>query len=170
MVKRSTNWERDEVISAVDLGRVYSRELSIGTVYRQVGDAVFGNDELLRKGRTEVPARTRYEYKQRGKSDADNLLGEFGKDHHDQEQFYRVDETGTYIVQFAETLSVPDNHVGYVAPKESLVSIGVRMDGTFVGPDESSTGAHLYIEDKAVMLSENAEIAELVVWVPGTEE
>lgn len=170
MVRRSSDWTTEDVISAVDLGRVYSRELSIGTLYRQDGDAVFGREKLLREDRTEVPCHTRYEYEQRGRSEVSGLLAEFGEDQYSQKQFYRLDDDGTFIVQFEEELSVPDNHVGYVAPKESLVSIGVRMDGTYVGPEETTTGAHLYLEDKMVLLSEDARIAELVVWVPGTEE
>jgi len=166
MVHRSTDWVDERVPGSDDLGRPYSRELTIGRLYRQRGDAVLAGGETMREKRKEVEPRTWYEYRQHGRSEADTLLQRFGEDRSSNRKFYRLDDEDAYIVRFEERTEVPDGRVGYVAPKEALLSVGVQMYGSFVGADEPRTGAMLYLDDKVALLGEDEAIAELVVWDP----
>ncbi|PSQ18578.1 hypothetical protein BRD00_04630 [Halobacteriales archaeon QS_8_69_26] len=166
MVHRSTDWIGEHVPGSDALGRPYSEELTIGRLYRQRGDAVLASGETMREKRSEIDPKTWYEYRQHGRSDADTLLQRFGEDRSSNRRFYRLDDEDAFIVRFEEDTRVPEGHVGYVAPKESLLSIGVHMHGSFVGADEPMTGGMLYLEDKVALVGEDAAIAELVVWEP----
>lgn len=166
MVHRSTDWVEEQVPGSDALGRGYSKELTIGRLYRQRGDAVLAAGETMREKRSEIDPKTWYEFRQQGRSDADTLLQRFGEDRSSGRKFYRLDDEDPFIARFEEGTRVPPGHVGYVAPKESLLSIGVHMHGSFVGPDEPMTGAMLYLDDKVAVVGEDAAVAELVVWEP----
>lgn len=166
MVHRSTDWVEEAVPDSDALGRTYSKELTIGRLYRQRGDAVLASDETMREKRSEIEPKTWYQYRQHGRSDADTLLQRFGEDRSSGRKFYRLDDEDAFIVRFDEETDVPEGQVGYVAPKESLLSIGVQMHGSFVGPGEPMTGAMLFLEDKVAVIAEDAPIGELVVWEP----
>lgn len=166
MVHRSTDWVDEQVPGSAALGRHYSKELTIGRLYRQRGDAVLAGGETMREKRSEVQPRTWYQYRQQGKSDADTLLQRFGEDRSSDRKFYRLDDDHAYIVRFDEPTDVPEGKVGYVAPKEALLSVGVQMHGSFVGPNEPRTGAMLFLEDKVALVGEDESVAEFVVWDP----
>jgi len=165
MVFRSGSFV-EERLDIEGVGREYSKNLSIDTISRQRGDAVVGSDGVVRRERSELSRRTRHHYKQRAKEDADKLLREAGVDVDADEQFYRLNDDESYYVEFAEEVDVPDGHVGLVFPRENLLGAGVRLHSTYVGPGQDECEALLTIEERFVLVSAGAEIAELVVIEP----
>jgi len=162
MVIRSGNFI-EERLRLSDTGRTYSRNLSIDTIYRQRGDAVVGSGGVVRRQRSELSKRTRHHYKQRAREDADALLREAGVDVDDEEEFYRLEDDETYYVEFAEEIDVPPDHVGLTFPRENLLRSGVKLHSSYMGPAEDTGEALLSLEDRFVLISAGAEIAEVVV-------
>lgn len=160
MVQRTGNFTQEQV-PAND--RLKSQPLSIEAVYRQGGNAVVGDEGLLRRERSEVQPRSRRELQQRAKEDAVDLLGRVGMDPHSQERFYLVDEDDTYFLEFSETVIVPAEHVGLIQPRGTLMKSGAMLETTFVDPDMETVEAQVYVDDGLVLLAEDATVAELVV-------
>lgn len=165
MVIRSGKFveERLEIDAA---RREYSTNLSIDTIYRQRGDAVVGSAGVVRRERSELSRRTRRHYQQRGRDDAEALLREAGVEARSEEEFFRLNDEETYYVEFAEELDVPEGHVGLVFPRENLLRAGVRMHTSYVGPGQDECEALVTLEDRFVLVSAGAEVAELVVVRP----
>lgn len=160
MVNRTGNFVQDRVPTA---GGYPSLPLSVAAVYRQRGDAVVGDGGLLRRERSEVPPRSRYEFEQRAHEDAVDLLGRLGIDADGDERFYRIDEEDTYFVEFGQSVNVPSGHVGVVRPRETFRRAGALMETSFVAPDQGTVEAHVFVEDAFLLFAEGATVAELVV-------
>lgn len=160
MVQRSGNFVQDRVPASE---RLQSQPLSIAAVYKQTGNAVVGDEGLLRRERSEVDPYSRREFEQRAKSDAVDILGRLGMDRSSTERFYRIGDDDSYFVEFGESVVVPDGHVGIVRPRDSLRRSGLLMQSGFVAPGQEDVEAHLFVEDSLVLLAAGSTIAELVV-------
>lgn len=165
MVIRSSRFV-EERLDLDEAGRTYSKNLSIDTIYRQRGDAVVGSVGVVRRERSELTTHTRNHYQQRAHEDADDLLREAGVGRDSDEQFYRLNDEDTFYVEFEEEIDVPEGHVGLIFPRENLLRAGVLMHTTYMGPGEASAEALLMLEDRFVLISAGAEIAEMVVIEP----
>ena len=160
MVQRTGTFVQDRVPAGETLR---SQPLSVAAVHKQTGNAVVGDEGLLRRERTAVDAYSRREFEQRAQSDAVDILGRLGVDRTSQQRFYRVDDEDSYFVEFAESVAIPDGHVGIVRPRDSLRRSGVLMETAFVEPGQSEVESHVFVEDRFVLLAEAATVAELVV-------
>lgn len=156
----------EERLALDEAGRTYSKNLSIDAIYRQRGDAVVGSAGVVRRERSELSTHTRNHYQQRAHEDADALLSEAGVGRNSEEQFYRLNDEDTFYVEFAEDIDVPEDHVGLIFPRENLLRAGVLMHTTYMGPGEETAEALLMLEDRFVLVSEGAEIAEMIVVEP----
>jgi deoxycytidine triphosphate deaminase len=160
MVQRTGNFTQERVPVS---DRLKSQPLSIEAVYRQGGNAVVGDEGLLRRERSEVEPRSRREFQQRAKEDAVDLLGKVGIDPHSRERFYLVDEDDNYFVEFTESVIVPTEHVGLIQPRGTLMKSGAMLETTFVEPEQEDVMAQVFVDDGLVLLAEDATVAELVV-------
>lgn len=160
MVFRSGNFAQERVPHAATEA---VRTLTIESLYRQRGDAVVGDEGLLRRERGEVEPYSRREFEQRAQEDAVELLGRLGLDRTSSERFYRIDDEDSYFVEFAEPIDVPAGHVGLVRPRDTLRRAGVIIETAFVGPEDETVEALALLEDAFVLVAENAAVAELVV-------
>lgn len=160
MVQRTGNFMQERVPAS---DRLKSQPLSIETVYRQGGNAVVGDEGLLRRERSEVDPRSRREFQQRAKEDAVDLLGKVGVDPTSRERFYRIDEDDNYFLEFNESVIVPTEHVGLIQPRGTLMKSGVILETTFVDPEGDDVEAQVFVDDGLVLLAEDATVAELVV-------
>lgn len=161
MVIRAGNFVKERLDGAAE--RSYTRGLSIQSIARQRGDAVVGAQGVVRSRRTELPTHTRYDFDQHAQQDADTLLGEAGLEPDSDTEFYRLDDGDVYVVEFAEDPAIPVGSIGYVTPQANVLECGVLMHATAVGPDDDAARAVLSLEDRFVLVEEDAEIAELVV-------
>lgn len=160
MVQRSGNWVQDRVPASDAL---QSQALSIASVYKQSGSAVVGDEGLLRRERTEVDPYSRREFEQRAQSDAVDILGKLGMDRSSTERFFRIGDEDSYFVEFEQSVVVPEGHVGIVRPRDSLRRSGVLLETASVGPGQEDVEAHAFVEDRFVLLAEDATVAEMVV-------
>lgn len=160
MVQRSGNWVQDHVPASKTLR---SQALSIAAVHKQSGSAVVGDEGLLRRERTAVDPYSRREYEQRAQEDAVDILGKLGMERTSSERFYRIGDEDSYFVEFEQSVVVPEGHVGIVQPRDSLLRSGVLLETAFVEPGQEDVEAQLFIEDRFVLLAEDATVAELVV-------
>lgn len=166
MVIRMNDYVEERLPGPASAGRVHSRELSPGTVYRQDGYAVVGSSGLLRQERVELNTHRRSFYEKRGHSDASTLLGEAGVADDSDREFYRLTDEHTYYVEFEETLSVPEGKVGFVVPQENLLRAGVMSHASPVGAEEETAEALLHVKANNVLIDREAGIGELVVVEP----
>lgn len=160
MVNRSGNFVQAHLPASETLT---SQSLSVEAVYRQRGDAVVGDEGLLHRERSEVTPRSRREFKQRAKEDAVDVLRRLGIDPSSSERFYLVTDEDSYFVEFSEPSPVPEGYVGIVRPRETLRRSGVMVETSFVDPDQETIEMGVFVEDRSVLLAEDAAIAELVV-------
>jgi deoxycytidine triphosphate deaminase len=160
MVQRTGNFVQDRVPASETL---QSQALSIDAVYKQSGNAVVGDEGLLRRERTEVDPYGCREFEQRAQSDAVDILGKLGMDRTSTERFYRIGDEDSYFVEFEESVIVPDGHVGVVRPRGTLRRSGVLMETAYVEPGQEDIEAHVFVEDRFVLLAEEATVAEMVV-------
>lgn len=163
MVIRMNDYVEERLLGPAVAGREHSQELSPGAVYRQDGYAVVGSSGLLRQERAAVNTHTRDYYEKRGQADASTLLGEAGVEEGSEMSFYRLTDEHTYYVEFAETPTVPDGHVGLVLPQENLLRAGVMSHAAPVGPEEDAAEALLHVKANNVLVDSEASVAELVV-------
>ncbi|MFB6086539.1 MAG: deoxyuridine 5'-triphosphate nucleotidohydrolase [Halodesulfurarchaeum sp.] len=75
---------------------------------------------------------------------------------------YRLDPGG-YVLQYAETVSIPEEHVGFLLPRSSLMRNGVMLntavwDAGYTGRGEGLLQVHHEIE-----LERGARVAQLVL-------
>lgn len=166
MVIRMNDYVEERMPGPASAGRVRSRELSPGTIYRQDGYAVVGSSGLLRQDRVELNTHRRDFYEKRGHSDASTLLGEAGVADDSDREFYRLTDEHTYYVEFDEDLAVPEGHVGLVLPQENLLRAGVMSHASPIGPEENVAEALLHVKSNNVLVDREAGIAELVVVDP----
>jgi deoxycytidine triphosphate deaminase len=160
MVHRSGNFVQDRVPESEDL---QSQALSIEAVHKQRGNAVVGDEGLLRRERSTVDAYSRREYEQRAQSDAVDILGRLGMDRSSTERFYRIGDEDSYFIEFAESVIVPEGHVGVVRPRDTLRRSGLLLETAFVEPGQEDVETHVFVEDRFVLLAEDATVAEMVV-------
>ena len=160
MVQRSGTFVQDRVPASETL---QSQALSIATVHKQTGNAVVGDEGLLRRERTEVDPYSRREYEQRAQSDAVDVLGRLGMDRSSTQQFYRIGDEDSFFIEFEESVIVPEGYVGIVRPRDTLRRAGVLMESAFVDPGQEDVEAHVFVEDRFVLLAEDATVAEMVV-------
>jgi hypothetical protein len=160
MVQRSGSYVRDS-LSTPGAGR--GDALSIGSVYSQPGAAIVASSEAFRPERKPHEALTRRELKTRGHNDADSLLMQAGVDGRSHDRFYRLEEDTTYVVEFAESVTVPKGGIGLVRPTETLRTAGVLLDADLVQPGQTDVEATLHVTDQFSVLAAGAAIAELVV-------
>lgn len=160
MVNRTGNFVQSRVPASETLK---SRSLSIETVYRQRGDVVVGDEGLFHRERSVVEPRSRREFEQRAKEDAVDVLGRLGMGPSSTERFYRIGDEACYFVEFGESVTVPEEHVGIVRSRETLRCSGALMEAAFVDPGQETIEAGLYVDDQFVLLAEDATLAELVV-------
>lgn len=166
MVRRSGNYIQDSFPGTVS---DRAGALSVGRVFSQPGETVVGESGVLRPERSELEPLRRRELDQRGYEDADGLLKRAGLGPRSPERFYRLEEGTTYVVEFAESPTVPDGGVGILEPSENLRSANVIMTASFVGPDHGPIEASLKVDDQFALVAEDAAIAELIV-VPTAEK
>lgn len=160
MVNRSGNFEQAHLPASE---RLTSKSLSIEAVYRQRGDAVVGDEGLLHRERSEVTPRSRREFQQRAKEDAVEVLRRLGIDPSSAERFFLVTDEDSYFVEFSESAPVPEGYVGVVRPRETLRRSGAMVETSFVDPDQETVEMGVFVEDRSVLLAEDAAVAELVV-------
>lgn len=160
MVNRTGNFVQSRVPASDTLK---SRSLSIGTVYRQRGDVVVGDEGLFHRERSAVEPRSRREFEQRAKEDAVDVLGRLGMGPSSLERFYRIGDEDTYFVEFSESVTVPEDHVGIVRSRETLRRSGALMETAFVDPGQETVEVAVYVDDQFVLLAEDATVAEVVV-------
>jgi hypothetical protein len=160
MVRRSGSYVQDRYDSpAAGL----AQPLSIDAVYSQHGETVIGDRGVFRPEPAELEPLRRREFSQRGQEDADSLLSRVGLDPDATERFYRLDDEGTYVVEFAEAPAVPDGGVGLVRPRGPLRDGGVVTNAGFVAPDDDAVEATLLVNEGFSLLAAGAVVAELQV-------
>lgn len=160
MVNRTGNFVQDRIPASEKLR---SRSLSVAAVERQRGDAVVGDEGLLHRERSSVTPRSRREFEQRAKEDAVEVLRRLGIEPSSSQRFYRVDDEGSYFVQFEESVTVPEGHVGLVRPRDGLRRSGALVETTFLSPGTSRVEVGLFVDDQVILLAEDATLAEVVV-------
>lgn len=166
MVIRMNEYVKERVSGPESLGRTFSRELSIDTVYRQGGHAVVGSEGLLHQERSELPTHGRNYYEKRGHSDANTLLEEVGVPADSDREFYRLSEDEIYYVVFQDEIDIPDGKFGLIAPQETLLRAGIMMHTSLIGSDEDTAEALIAVEENSVLLQDSSTVAELVVLDP----
>lgn len=110
-------------------------DLTLGSIYTQdtPGEITVSGKEI--GDRTELPP------------DADNM--------------YCLDP-GAYIVQYAEKLVIPDNHVGFVYPRSSLIRNGAMLHTAVWDAGYEGRGEGLLIVHNTIQLEKNARIGQIV--------
>lgn len=71
-------------------------------------------------------------------------------------------DSGSYIVQYGETISIPENHLGFVYPRSSLLRNSCMVntavwDAGYTGKGEGLLQAH-----EPIQIEKNARIAQIV--------
>jgi len=160
MVRRSGSYVQDRYGSP---SSGLAQPLSIGAVYSQRGETVVGDRGVFRPEPSELQPLRRREFSQRGQEDADALLSRVGLDPDATERFYRLDDAGTYVVEFEEAPAVPEGGLGLVRPREPLRDGGVVMNAGFVGPDDDAVEATMLVSGEFSLLAAGAVVAELQV-------
>ena len=160
MVRRSGTYVEDRFPTS---GTKETLPLSIDTLYSQHGEAVVGENGVLRPERKKLEPRTRRQFSTMGQGDADALLQKLGLSPTSDKRFYRIDENGAYMVTFNERVKIPDGHLGIVKPRENLRATGVLLNASYVEPGDNVVDATLFIEDQFGLLAEGTAIADLAV-------
>ena len=75
---------------------------------------------------------------------------------------YRLDPGG-YVVQYAERLRVPDDHVGFVLPRSSLLRNGATLETAVWDAGYEGRGEGLLQVNHPIELRETARIGQFVV-------
>jgi deoxycytidine triphosphate deaminase len=122
-------------------------DLTLGAVFEQVGAGRIG-----REGKT-VGERREVEPTAVADGDDDRLTGD---------SVYRL-EPGGYVVRYAEEVRIPEEHVGFLYPRSSLLRNGCMLntavwDAGYEGRGEGLLEVHHEIE-----LEPGARIAQLVI-------
>lgn len=166
VVEKGEFVKREVLKNAVpdDAVHQYGVELTVGTIYRHSDGTVLTDDDYYREELTEVPTHTRYDYKQRGRDEADGLLREYGIGPRNKEdEFYWLDDDKTYIIEFAQDIDIPDNHIGLLLPRDDLLRVGATLFSGLVEPHEDNDEYLLYV-DNDLVLKDGARIGDLIVF------
>lgn len=79
-------------------------------------------------------------------------------------EFYSVEPFKSYIVRYNETISVPDDCMGLVMPRSSLMRCGATMASAWWDPGYSGKGVGLLfvLNPFGVKIYRNSRIAQIV--------
>jgi len=72
-------------------------------------------------------------------------------------------EPGGYIVQYADTVSIPEEHIGFIYPRSSLLRNSCMLDTAVWDAGYEGNGEGLLEVYHPVELEEGARIAQLVL-------
>jgi dUTP pyrophosphatase len=115
-------------------------DLTLGTVYEQVEPGHIG-----REGKTVGERR-----------ELDTVEGETGV------ATYRL-EPGGYVVQYAERIRIPEEHVGFLYPRSSLLRNSCMLDTAVWDAGYEGRGEGLLEVHHEIELEQGARIAQLVL-------
>jgi len=127
-------------------------DLRLGAVFEQVEPGRIGTD-----GKT-VGERREIEPENGGEADADGTDGEADVD----EAVYRLDPGG-YVVRYADTVRIPEGHVGFLYPRSSLLRNSCMLDTAVWDAGYEGQGEGLLEVYHPVELERGARIAQLVL-------
>lgn len=77
-------------------------------------------------------------------------------------QAYRLDPGG-YVLEYAEPVTIPDGHVGFVLPRSSLMRNGAMLNTAVWDAGYSGRGEGLLQVHNPLTLEEGARVAQLVL-------
>jgi deoxycytidine triphosphate deaminase len=75
---------------------------------------------------------------------------------------YRLDPGG-YVLQYAETVSIPEEHVGFVLPRSSLMRNGAMLNTAVWDAGYEGRGEGLLQVHNELVLETGARVAQLVL-------
>lgn len=79
----------------------------------------------------------------------------------DDNDMYHLDP-GAYIIKYGEQLSIPDNHVGFVYPRSSLIRNGSMLHTAVWDAGYTGRGEGLLIVHTPITLQRHARIGQIV--------
>jgi dUTP pyrophosphatase len=80
----------------------------------------------------------------------------------DGETVYHL-QPGGYVLQYAETISIPDGHVGFVYPRSSLMRNSCMLDTAVWDAGYTGKGEGLLEVHHDIELEQGARVAQLVL-------
>jgi dUTP pyrophosphatase len=138
-------------------------DLRLGAVFEQVEPGRIGTDGKTVGERREVePVNESGDDADEAddETDADEANGE--TDAEDGTDVYRLDPGG-YVVRYADTVRIPDGHVGFLYPRSSLLRNSCMLDTAVWDAGYEGVGEGLLEVYHPVELERDARIAQLVL-------
>ena len=112
-------------------------DLAVGTIYRQTGPAVIGANDYEKPERNEAP-----------------LVDVNGSPH------YKL-PPGAYTVVYNEKIRIPENHVGFVAPRSRIMRSGGTIISAYWDAGYEGFGEGLLITHSDMYIDLEARIAQM---------
>ncbi|AAG20618.1 MULTISPECIES: deoxyuridine 5'-triphosphate nucleotidohydrolase [Halobacterium] len=72
-------------------------------------------------------------------------------------------QPGTYILQYAETITIPENHVGFVYPRSSLMRNSCMLHSAVWDAGYTGRGEGLFEVHHEITIARGARVAQLVL-------
>lgn len=137
-------------------------DISIDDIFRVTEPSILTNDDYMKGDRASVPAHTRREFDQRSHYDAIEALRKFGVAPDSRDEFYYLEEGEMYGVEYHETISIPDNHMGLIFPRSRLLRCGVTLFTGIWDPGYEGKGAGALLVDNDVVMAKDMRVGQLV--------
>lgn len=80
----------------------------------------------------------------------------------DDDDMYLL-EPGTYIVEYADTISIPDDSIGFVYPRSSLIRNSAMLHTAVWDAGYTGKGEGLLVVHKAIALEQGARIGQIAL-------
>jgi len=138
-----------DALGGVDAEQVQPNgvDLRLGAVFEQISPGRIGTDGKVIGERRELSPEA-------GGSSTDSSA--------DDTDLYRLDPGG-YVVQYADTVRIPEGHVGFLYPRSSLLRNSCMLDTAVWDAGYEGRGEGLLEVYHPVELERGARIAQLVL-------
>jgi hypothetical protein len=137
--------------------------LTVDQIASRSGAAVLAVDDADEGAHTALPFNTRFEFDQQGAGDPDTALRLYGIDVKDTEREFVHLRPGTYVVTFAESLTLSSDQLGVIQPTSAAANSGIVLSAPFLdaGTYDSLDAAIHVGED--TLIEADAPLARLAI-------